>query len=93
MSARCPPKRNDGIPNELLYNPAVAGDNGTDGIEVAKQKLSDVFRIPVLGEWCEANQVHEQHRADPAFRTWEALGCNQGRQFGGGRRSVGGDGQ
>ena len=67
MSPWCPPKCDNSVPDELFYASAISGYDCAYGVEVTQQELPHVFRVPVLGEWSEANQVYEQHRANSAL--------------------------
>ena len=56
------------ITDELLHHPAVAVDHGPRRVEVARQQLSDLLRIPRLRQRREPHQIGEQHRTHPPFR-------------------------
>lgn len=62
------PHRHDRVADELLHDPPVAGDGRPSHLEVARQEISYFFWVPCLREWREANEVAEEHRADPALR-------------------------
>ena len=57
-----PPDRHDGVADELLDDAAVPGDDRPGELEVAGQKLPDIFGVFRLGERGEADEVAEQHR-------------------------------
>jgi hypothetical protein len=61
------PYRHHRVADELLDRSAVAADHRPRHPEVAGQQLADRLGIPRLGQWREAHQVTEQHRAHPAF--------------------------
>jgi len=54
------PHRHDGVADELLDGPAVAGDQPAAGIEVSRKEVADLFGVSALGEWREPDEVGEQ---------------------------------
>ena len=59
---RCAPDRHDGVADELLDDPAVAGDDGTGEVEVAREELSHLLGVVPLRERREADEIAEQDR-------------------------------
>ena len=67
------PDRHHRVADELLDRAAVPGHHGAGDVEVPRQELPDLLGIPSLAQRRESDQVHEQHRAQPA------LGLGAGR--------------
>ena len=60
VSGRRAPDGHDRIADELLDGAAVAADHVAGKVEVAGQRVADVLRVALLGEWREADQIREQ---------------------------------
>ena len=61
------PDRHHGVADELLDHAAVALDHRAGALEVARQQLAHLLGVARLGQRGEADEVEEQHRADPAL--------------------------
>ncbi len=64
---RRPPHRHDGVADELLDRAAVALDQRSRRLEVARQQLARLLRVAALGRGREPDEVREQHRHEPAL--------------------------
>ena len=95
VGGRRAPDGHHGIADELLDRAAVALDDVAREVEVARQRVADVFRVALLGERREADEVREQDADELALRA--AGRCRAGRAAAGrlaaavgGRRAVSG---
>ncbi len=80
---RRPPDRHHRVADELLDRAAVALDQRPRRLEVARQQLPRLLRIPALGRGREPDQVGEQDRHEAPLRGR----CRRlGRRCGGRRR-------
>ncbi len=70
VGGRRAPHRHDRVADELLDRPAVSADDLGRELEVAGQGVPDFFRVTLLGERGEADQVREEHADDPPLRDW-----------------------
>ena len=61
------PHGHDRIADELLDRAAVALDDLACDIEIARQRLADVFRVTFLGKGREADEVGEEDADDAAL--------------------------
>ena len=59
------PDGHDGVADELLDRPAVAGDHLAGDLEVAGQGVADLLGVALLGERREPDEVGEEHRDVP----------------------------
>jgi hypothetical protein len=59
------PDGHDGVADELLHRPAVDGDDPAADVEVAREQLAHVLRVPCLGQRRETDEVGEEHRDEP----------------------------
>src|SRR5271165_925634 len=62
LGDRCAPDGHDGIANELLDDTAIAGDDGSGKIKVARQDFSYLLGVSFLRELREADKITEEHR-------------------------------
>ena len=62
------PDRHHGVADELLNGPAMPADHGTRQVDVARERVADLLRVPVLGKRREADEVDEQDRDQAALR-------------------------
>ena len=81
------PYGHDRVADELLDRAAVATDHLAGEIEVARQELAGLLRVPALRKRCEAHQVSEQDRDKATFRDRGVRAA--GFCGGGGRRAFG----
>ncbi len=56
------PHRHHGISDELLHRSAVALDQPSARVEVAREQIANLLRVPRLRQRREADQIREQHR-------------------------------
>ena len=68
LSDRRAPDCHHGVADELLNGPAVPADHGTRQVDVTRERVADLLRVPVLGERREADEVDEQDRDQAALR-------------------------
>ena len=73
------PHGHDGIPDELLYRPAVVADDGLGALEVDAREALDLLGIPFLRERREPDEVDEEHRAQAALADGARGECRSGR--------------
>ena len=59
---RRPPHRHHRITNELLHRAAIQRNKPAARVEIARQKLTHLLRIPRLRQPRKTNQIREQHR-------------------------------
>ena len=62
------PNGHDRIADELLDGAAVAADDLSRHVEVARQRLANVLCVALLGERREADEVGKEHAHDAPFR-------------------------
>ena len=79
------PDRHDRVADEFLDRAAVALDDLARHVEVARQRVANVFRVTFLGERREADQVREQDADHAALGSVWA--CRR-RRCGGGWASL-----
>ncbi len=65
---RSSPDGHHRVADELLHDPAVATDHHPGHLEVPRQQLPDLLRVPRLAQRRETHEVAEQHRADSSLR-------------------------
>ena len=87
VAGRGAPDCHHGVADELLDRAAVALDDPAGQVEVARQQVADLLRVPVLGDRREAHEVGEEDRDDaPLGHGWDGRGRGAGRDC---RRSSG----
>jgi hypothetical protein len=59
MGDGCAPDGHDRVTDELLDGAAIAVDHVAGGVEVARERLTDIFRVTLFGERREADKVGE----------------------------------
>ena len=64
------PHRHDGVADELLDAAAVAFDDLPRHVEVARQQIARLFRVALLGQRRETDDVGEKDRNEASFRGW-----------------------
>ena len=64
------PDRHDRVADELLDRAAVAADDVRAQVEVAGERLADVFRVALLGERREADEIGEQDGDQAPLGDW-----------------------
>jgi hypothetical protein len=67
VRGRGPPDGHHGVADELLDRAPVAPDDVGCDLEVASQELADGFRVAVLRERREADEIREQDRDHPSL--------------------------
>ena len=67
VGRRGAPDGHDGVADELLDRPAVAGDHVAGHVEVAGQELASVLRVATLSQGREPDEVGEEDRDDPSL--------------------------
>jgi hypothetical protein len=61
------PHRHHRIADELLDGPPIAPDDLPGRLEIAREKVPDLLRVPSLRKRGEANKVREQHGDEPSL--------------------------
>ena len=80
VAGRRAPDRHHGVADELLDRAAVALDDPAGKVEIARQQVADLLRVPRLGDRREAHEVGEEDRDDPPLcHGWRRRGTRAGR--------------
>jgi hypothetical protein len=61
------PDGHHGVPDELLHDAAIAGDDLAGGIEVLREEFPYLLGVLCLGQGGESDKVGEEYRDEAAF--------------------------